>query len=96
MSREKVNVSVLDNCDAPEFWRLPRVIEVTGLSRSEIYRRMNEGTFPKSHPYRDAPKIRFWVSSEVQRWQAEQVGRGEWAALLGFDREPDEYDALLG
>lgn len=79
-----------------EFWRLPRLLQVTGLSRSEIYRRINEGTFPKSHPYRDAPKIRFWISTEVQRWQAEQVGEDEWSALLGATRKPYEYDALLG
>lgn len=79
-----------------ELWRLPRVIEVTGLSKSEIYRRVGEGKFPKARPYKDIPNKRFWVSSEVQRWQAQQVGEDEWAALLGFDREPDEYDALLG
>lgn len=79
-----------------ELWRLPRVIEVTGLSKSEIYRRVGEGQFPKARPFKDIPNKRFWVSSEVQRWQAQQVGEKEWAALLSVDREPDEYDALLG
>lgn len=79
-----------------EFWRLPRLLQVTGLSRSEIYRRINEGTFPRSHPYRHAPKIRFWISTEVQRWQAEQVGIDEWIALTAARLPVDEYDALLG
>lgn len=79
-----------------ELWRLPRVIEVTGLSKSQIYRQIGEGMFPPSRAYRDAPTRRFWTSTEVQHWQAQQVGEDEWAALLGAGREPDEYDALLG
>lgn len=79
-----------------ELWRLPRVIEVTGLSKTEIYRRIGQGQFPKARPYKDIPNKRFWVSTEVQRWQAEQVGEDEWAALLNGVRERDEYDTLLG
>jgi predicted DNA-binding transcriptional regulator AlpA len=79
-----------------EFWRLPRVIEVTGLSKTEIYRRAAEGQFPKPRPYRDIPNKRFWISTEVQRWQAKQVGEDEWFALLGAAPELDEYDDLLG
>ncbi|WP_022687638.1 helix-turn-helix transcriptional regulator [Sphingomonas phyllosphaerae] len=79
-----------------ELWRLPRVIEVTGLSKTEIYRRVSQGQFPKSRPYKDIPNKRFWISTEVQRWQAEQVGEDEWAALLSVGRKPDDYDALLG
>lgn len=79
-----------------EYWRLPRVIEVTGLSKTEIYRRAGEGQFPKPRPYRDILNKRFWVSTEVQRWQAEQVGEDEWSAMLSAPRKWDEYDDLLG
>ena len=79
-----------------EFWRLPRVLQVTGLSKSEIYRQIAEGLFPASRAYSGAGSRRFWISTEVQRWQAEQVGEDEWSALLGATRKPDEYDALLG
>ena len=79
-----------------EFWRLTRVVEVTGLSKSEIYRQIGKGMFPPSRAYRNAPMRRFWTSIEVQRWQAQQVGEDEWSALLGAKPQPDEYDALLG
>ncbi|WP_242137034.1 AlpA family phage regulatory protein [Sphingomonas sp. TREG-RG-20F-R18-01] len=59
------------------------MVEVTGLSKSEIYRQMSDGSFPTSRPYRDNPKRRFWTSIEVQRWQAQQVGEDKWADLLG-------------
>lgn len=67
----------------PEFWKLPRVIEATGLSKSEIYRQMNDGRFPTSRPYKHNPTRKFWVSVEVQRWQAQQIGEDQWADLLG-------------
>ncbi|WP_085810978.1 AlpA family phage regulatory protein [Sphingomonas sp. TZW2008] len=67
---------------AMEFWRLPRVIEVTGLSKSEIYRLIRLGTFPAPHAYRESPSRRFWVSTEVQHWQAAQIGQDEWDGLI--------------
>lgn len=78
---------------AAEFWRLPRVIEVTGISRSEIYRQIRFGEFPPSRSYKGCANARFWLSTEVQGWMASQIGEAEWAAL---HRQPDEYDALLG
>ncbi|HYD04806.1 MAG TPA: AlpA family phage regulatory protein [Reyranella sp.] len=38
--------------------RLPEVIRRTGLSRSEIYRRIKAGTFPQ--PQKRGPKINVW------------------------------------
>lgn len=64
------------------FLRLPAVIDATGLSKSEIYRRISSGRFPASRGYQDAPKTRFWTSAEIERWQREQVG-------------PDDFDELL-
>lgn len=54
--------------DTIEFWRLRTVIAVTGLCRSEIYRRIAAGTFPRPRKYPDSA-MSFWVSSEVQEWQ---------------------------
>lgn len=51
-----------------EFWRLPKVIEKTGLSKSEIYRRVSDNRFPKARRYPDTGKS-FWLSSEVIEWQ---------------------------
>lgn len=50
-----------------ELWRLPTVTRVTGLSRSEIYRRVAAQTFPPPRRYPDSTKS-FWPSTEVQAW----------------------------
>lgn len=56
-----------------EFWRLPVVIQKTGLSKSEIYRRISDGRFPKSRRYPDSDKT-FWLSRDVLTWQLETLG----------------------
>lgn len=77
------------------FIKLPEVTHRTGLSRSSIYRRIAEGTFRPSRPYRDRTGA-FGTSVEIERWQAEQVGEEEWLALTELQLPADEYDALLG
>jgi predicted DNA-binding transcriptional regulator AlpA len=75
-----------------EFWNLKRVTEITGISKSEVYRQMRLGLFPKSNAYRASPKKRFWLSNDVKRWQQEQMlsRRSE------IDDEIDnDFDALL-
>lgn len=56
-----------------EFWRLRTVMVATGFSRSELYRQIADGRFPKPRKYRDTNKS-FWVSIEVLNWQRDQVG----------------------
>ena len=51
--------------------RLPQVKETTGLSKSSIYSRIAEGTFPKQIPL--GPRLVVWVESDIQNWIAEQV-----------------------
>ena len=49
-----------------------RVVEArTGLSRSTIYLRMTQGTFPKSIPL--GPRAIGWLESEVEAWLQAQV-----------------------
>ena len=57
--------------------RLPEVKEITGLSRSTIYLRMSEGTFPK-HISLGARAVG-WLKSEVNTWMEERINesRGE-------------------
>ncbi len=50
-----------------EFWRLPKVIAVTGLSRAELYRQVGEGRFPKQRRYPGTQKT-YWLASEVRGW----------------------------
>lgn len=77
------------------FLKLHEVMHLVALSRSSIYRRISEGTFPASRRYHDRTGV-FWISVEIERWQAEQVGRDEWVALTELLLPADEYDALLG
>jgi prophage regulatory protein len=51
---------------ASQLWRLPRVIAETGLSRSEIYRRVKQGVFVA--PVRLGARAVAWDSSAVQAW----------------------------
>jgi len=51
--------------------RLPQVKSITGLSKSSIYARISEGTFPKQIPL--GPRLVVWVESDIQKWITEQV-----------------------
>jgi len=51
--------------------RLPAVKARTGLSRSTIYLRVSEGTFPK--PVGLGGRAVGWVESEIQRWLELQI-----------------------
>jgi len=51
--------------------RLPQVRATTGLSKSTIYARIAEGTFPKQIPI--GPRLVVWVESDIQNWITEQV-----------------------
>ena len=54
--------------------KLLRLLEVkatTGLSKSSIYARIAEGTFPKQIPL--GPRLVVWVESDIQNWITEQV-----------------------
>lgn len=51
--------------------RLPRVIEMTGLSRSTIYIRIKQGSFPRSVSL--GPRSVAWVRDEVEAWIRERI-----------------------
>ena len=56
------------------------VTKRTGLSKSSIYRQMNEGTFPKC--VRMSEKTVAWVEAEVNAWiEARIAERGEMGAV---------------
>jgi prophage regulatory protein len=56
---------------APAFERLPSVKARTGLSRSEIYRRVSEGTFPRH--VKLGEHTSGWVRSEIDAWIAGRI-----------------------
>jgi len=57
--------------------RLPKVKAITGLSRSTIYLRMSDGTFPKHISL--GSRAVGWLRSEVSDWMEKRIleSRGE-------------------
>jgi prophage regulatory protein len=53
--------------------RLPQVKAQTGLSRSELYRRIAIGSFPA--PIKIGARASAWSSVEIERWIAERVAQ---------------------
>ena len=51
--------------------RLPTVKASTGLSRSTIYLRVSEGTFPR--PVRLGGRAVGWLEAEIQGWLQRQI-----------------------
>jgi prophage regulatory protein len=51
--------------------RLPKVLEQTGLSRSELYRQVASGRFPRPVPL--SVRLRAWRDREIQAWIAGRV-----------------------
>ena len=51
--------------------RLPAVMALTGLSRSTIYLRVEEGTFPKQINL--GSRAVGWLDSDVQNWLCDRV-----------------------
>lgn len=56
---------------ATSILRLPTVKARTGLSRSTIYLRVAEGTFPR--PVSLGGRAVGWVESEIQQWLEQQI-----------------------
>ena len=49
----------------------PEVQSCTGLSRSAIYQKMQDGVFPK--PVKTSSKAVAWVETEVEAWIADKI-----------------------
>lgn len=56
---------------APRLIRRDEVLHKTGLSTSEIYRRIEAGTFPKQ--IRLGAKSVAWLEADIDQWILEQV-----------------------
>lgn len=50
--------------------RLPKVLELTGLSRSELYRQVKDRRFPAPIPISE--RMRAWDHNEVSAWIRER------------------------
>ena len=61
--------------------RLPTVLDRTGLSRSTLYRKIGEGSFPSQ--LRISVHGAGWNEAEVERWVADPAGWRAQAAPAG-------------
>ena len=55
-------------------WRLPTVQAQTGLSKSEIYRRIKLGTFPE--PLKLGARAVAWPAVAIEAWVKALIQRG--------------------
>jgi prophage regulatory protein len=61
-----------NNAPAPlRFLRLPEVMNITGLSRSTVYRLAGRGEFPEQ--FKLSTRTAAWDAAEVQQWMADKV-----------------------
>jgi prophage regulatory protein len=63
---------------ADSILRLPAVKTRTGLSRSTIYLRVSQGTFPR--PVSLGRRAVGWLEEEIQSWLAERIAASRKAA----------------
>jgi len=49
-----------------QFLRLPRVLEISGLSRASVYGMSKKGTFPA--PIKLSERCSGWLRSDVEAW----------------------------
>ena len=55
------------------FLRLPEVMARTGLSRSTIYVRLEQGRFPR--PVSLGGRAVGWIDSEIDEWMSNRVAK---------------------
>lgn len=61
------------------FWRLDKVLEETGLSKSTVYDLMKKRDFPAA--IRLGEKAIGWVDVEVKKWQDDRIKASKPPAL---------------
>jgi len=64
---------------ATSILRLPAVKARTGLSRSTIYLRVSESTFPK--PVSLGGRAVGWIESEIQQWLEQRIAASRKTAV---------------
>ena len=61
--------------ETDRFLRMRSVLERVGFSRSTLYRKMQEGTFPRQVQISDY--CRGWRESAINRWMSDPAGYRE-------------------
>ena len=60
-----------DAAPAARFWRLPKVREYLGISRSTLLRAVDAGEFPR--PVKLTANCVAWPAAEVEAWAAKRI-----------------------
>ena len=68
-------MSQTSNARPPRFLRLSTVMERTGLSRSTIYERIDQGGFPRQMAL--GPRSVGWLESDISAWIEERVSESK-------------------
>ena len=55
----------------PRFLRLPEVLQITGMSKTFIYDRINDGTFPRQIQLGSRTVV--WNEQEVTKWMEDRM-----------------------
>ena len=58
------------------FIRLHEVTAVTGMSRSTIYNRMKDGSFPRSYQLGD--RLVAWLEKDIENWMNSKIEGTHW------------------
>lgn len=61
------------DCERMRLLRLTEVMKITGIARATIYKKINEGSFPK--PLKISATCVRWRSDEIEQW-IEDLGNG--------------------
>ena len=51
--------------------RLPEVIHLTGYKRTALYKKIDQGDFPR--PVKLGPRAVAWIENEVMNWIKEKI-----------------------
>jgi prophage regulatory protein len=65
------------------FLRLPEVRSRVGLSRSQIYRLIQDGSFPA--PLKIGSQVSVWPDGDIVRWQSEAMEKAGRSLFTGQD-----------
>ena len=78
-------------CNPPtRFLRLPEVQARTGLSRSTIYVRLEQGRFPS--PVSLGSRAVGWIEAEVDEWIRERIAEGRGGEESAAHRSGEKED----
>jgi len=67
------------------FYTMKDVCRITAMSRSTIYRRLEEGRFPEPATFQDGGNLKFWIP-DVHAWIRENLDRVAQAIASGRKR----------